>query len=398
MSLPVAAPVSSRSSDEIVTHLILSLPRVHVFTLSDGQKSPLTQGTLKVLNAPNLHKSPSAKDDEIYLLSLDSFTFALHLAVPVLELAKGSWIFPSKSSDCYGILVELKEDQQGKQIEGSEPFISEEELELFVLILQQNCTYKRTGHEVSIGSIENKPDKVVGLANSLADKIDQHAPTVAKHIESGSLKLAQLVSAGGLALKSRLKPNDKPAQISEQTKERLKKAKTASGIAVKVSSALVKGAIATAAALAGQITEAVNHSELGAKLNSNPSPRLEAAKNVTKSTLLAVSAVSSSLVTGGLAVLGSLAHSTSEVVAHKYGEETGAAAHQVGDVVVNLAKAGTNMSQVGVAAIVKRSVKQAATEICDDEEKEKKDEESLSDSLQSVMAMGAAAQFMTGTK
>jgi uncharacterized protein Smg (DUF494 family) len=37
-------------------------------------------------------------------------------------------------------------------------------------------------------------------------------------------------------------------------------------------------------------------------------------------------------------------------------------------------------------------------ELLGDEEKEKKDEESLSDSLQSVMAMGAAAQFMTGTK
>lgn len=128
------------------------------------------------------------------------------------------------------------------------------------------------------------------------------------------------------------------------------------------------GAIATSNVLSAQLSSAISQTEYGRKLQDKSGPRVEAAKTVARSTIGAALKVFEALEVAGKALLVGTANATVTVVTHKYGQEVGAATQQGFGVVTDLTDSALAMRKVGVRAIAKATVREAALDVTSSEE------------------------------
>lgn len=92
--------------------MILDMPATRAYKLVDGTKCLVETGTLQLM-------SSSLNGDEVYLIVLGRVKLALRLAVPCLEMAPRSFVFPTDGVT-YGIVIAESEDRGIKSFGSNE--------------------------------------------------------------------------------------------------------------------------------------------------------------------------------------------------------------------------------------------------------------------------------------
>jgi len=218
-------------------------------------------------------------------------------------------------------------------------------------------------------------------------------------VVTGGQALGKVVNRGAEFLVSRTTPSEKPIEISEVSKKRIERAKMASGAAVKVSKALLIGAMATVSALSNQVSASVKETEFGKKLSEKGSERAEAAKEVAIQTVAAVAKIYESLEVAGLSLLGDVSQATVKVVHHKYGDEVASATKHGLGVVTDVSTATVQMRRVGLRAVAKATAIESTVGILSESQnrENKQNQEFPSAAMGAMLAMSEIQQAITGT-
>eukprot|EP00456_Euglypha_rotunda_P020128 TRINITY_DN1767_c0_g1_i2.p1 TRINITY_DN1767_c0_g1~~TRINITY_DN1767_c0_g1_i2.p1 ORF type:complete len:232 (+),score=39.46 TRINITY_DN1767_c0_g1_i2:332-1027(+) len=205
---------------------------------------------------------------------------------------------------------------------------------------------------------------------------------------TGGQKLGQALKSGGDYMVTKIDSNPTPTVVSETTKSRIAKAKVASGAAVKVSRALLAGAMAAVSVISHQVSEAAKETDIGKKLSDKGSERTEAMKDVAVQSISALVKIYGALELAGLALLSDASEATVKVVKHKYGEEVGHTTAQGLGVVTDMGAASAAMSRVGVTAVAKATVVEATVDLLGDQKKVEERRQQHQQTLP-LMTMGA---------
>ena len=139
------------------------------------------------------------------------------------------------------------------------------------------------------------------------------------------------------AAKTRIDKRE-PKHVSEKTQTRIKQAKMASGIAVKVTSAVVVGAMAACNELAGAMADTAKKTQYGQKFAENDNENVKAAKEVGKATITGVIVIIDELKNAAVTLVSEVADAGADVAGHTYGDEVGVAAKGVAEIVTDGAK------------------------------------------------------------
>ena len=110
-------------------------------------------------------------------------------------------------------------------------------------------------------------DRIADAGKSFAKVIRKGTAAVQKTIRAGSEYATKGVKKTSSWAKTKISPKEEETKVSETTKATIGRAKVASGIALKVSKALVTGAVATANELSKELTKSIEKTPVGKKLS-----------------------------------------------------------------------------------------------------------------------------------
>lgn len=163
-------------------------------------------------------------------------------------------------------------------------------------------------------------------------------------IEYGGRAVGSFVRNSSRFIVSKISPNDQPTSVSASTRDRLSKLRVVSGAAVKVSKAVVQGALAAVSHASARLSipitytisichrdimiivmigDAVGETAMARRLRENPSERVDALKDAGRKSIEAILIVYASLAAAGVLLLEDTKEATVHVVTHRYGAEMG---------------------------------------------------------------------------
>lgn len=340
-----AAAAAAAEDGEVEARIIMDMPLTRAYLLVDGSKKLVENGTIEIM------QTTTQEGEEVYLMLLGSVKIALNIHVPCLEMAPRNFVFPTDGKT-YGIVIADS--------------ITDEVLEVFHVLLTDHTSFRAAATPQLLSELPDTPERVTGMANSVAAGLGAGSVVVATGVIKGGKMVGSLFMRGGTYLTQKLRPNEKASVVSDASKARLQKAKFVSGAAVKVSKALVIGAMATTSVMAHQLSEAIKETEIGQKLSSEPdkpNANLDAAKVVGKATIGAVLNVYQAMETAVFGVAHDVSSATVTVVTHKYGEERGAHTKESLGVVENVVVAAHGVNQLGVKSIAKATAIKTGQEV-----------------------------------
>lgn len=96
-----------------------------------------------------------------------------------------------------------------------------------------------------------------------------------------------------------------------------------SGAAVKISKAVVQGALAAVSHASARLSDSLGETAVARRLRENPSERVDALKDAGRKSIEAVLTVYASLAAAGVLLLEDTKEATVHVVTHRYGAEMG---------------------------------------------------------------------------
>ena len=274
--------------------------------------------------------------------------------------------------------------------------IHDDVLDVFRVMLQEHTSFRTAETPQNIEELPDTVEKVTTVANSVAAGLGAGSVVVATGVIKGGKMVGSLVMKGGNYLTTKLNRNKEATKVSEEHKARLQKAKFVSGAAVKVSKALVIGAMATTQVMAHQLSEAIKETDIGKKIAAEPevpNANLEAAKVVGKATIGAVLNVYQAMETAVFGVAHDVSAATVTVVTHKYGEEAGIHTKESLGVVENVAVAAHGMKQLGVKSIAKATAIKTGQEVLTTDAERAEEAQRKADAL---AAAGPAGQMRAG--
>jgi len=147
-------------------------------------------------------------------------------------------------------------------------------------------------------------------------------------------------------------------------------AKMVTGSVVKVSKALVSGAVATVTIVGSQLAETLSETEFGKKISEKGTEKTEAAKHVARSSLSAIVTVYDALEDAGLTLLSDMTDSTVNVLTYKYGADVGQTAADSLGIVKDLATCAVVSKRVGFKPLVQRTAAQTTISMLNDQKLE----------------------------
>merc|ERR1719403_274306 len=157
--------------------------------------------------------------------------------------------------------------------------------------------------------------------------IQQGANTIVESIDTVSKATSRGIRWATGKLKKRIKPNEKPMEVSEPVKWQAEKMKQMGGVAVTFSKSMVTGAVATASQLTSALYQNTHNTKQGKQVEKvMADPKAQAA---AKSAVVAASAaweIYLAMAQAGVQFVTDVADATADVVDHKYGEDAGDAA------------------------------------------------------------------------
>jgi hypothetical protein len=216
-----------------------------------------------------------------------------------------------------------------------------------------------------------KTDRIVNFTYKVAEGIEKGSDTVASTLLAGGQAIGKVFNKGAELLMSRLTSGDE-VKMSERSKRNIQRVRTASGAAVKVSKAILDGALGTVSIISSKVSSTVRGTAIGKKLFDNPSERTVAAKEVAVQSIAALAKVYESLETAGLTLLGDLNQATVKVVHHKYGDDYAQATSAGLGVVKDVNTVTVNMRRVGIRAMTKATIRQSTFGVIRDQDEDSK--------------------------
>ena len=195
-------------------------------------------------------------------------------------------------------------------------------------------------------------------------------------------------------------------EVSEKTRARIKQARAASGIAVKVTQTIVIGTRAACNEFAIAISETAMKTKAGREFANNDNATLQTAKEVGKATISGALLIIEELENAAVLLVSEVANAGANVAEHKYGAEMGEAAKDVAGIVSDSAAIVKNVGDVGVKSLVGRTVGHAAIDVMSTEEQKRQErrerdaDASLDPSVKTAALMAATmvANSDTNTK
>eukprot|EP01083_Nonionella_stella_P250561 865343_1 len=359
--------------DKISTALMIE--RCQFFVIKNDQRKQLSSGKLQIITDEPDHT-------ELVFTFIDypeiTHTLCLSKKRPTIKMCDSDYIFMNDSIDSFGLYI----DTQYASI-----------IQQFEQLIKPYCYFKVStkifplhkypiNEELTVGP----PDKIAIAGMKLAKLICKGSVATAKGIRRATLMGSNSINKSKRYLKTKLTPNEEATKISPKVQSGLVKAQMGGKAIVKVSGAVLTGAIATANALSNEVTDAVSKTELGQRITSESGPKTQAAKEIVKSTVAGVYTVYDELVSSGLHLVQQSSHATAEVLGHKYGDEVHRAAESTADIVDSAANTVVNVNMLGYKALAKRIAANSTVDVLSDET-EKKDNQSKRVSINPMYAV-----------
>jgi len=148
-------------------------------------------------------------------------------------------------------------------------------------------------------------------------------------------------------MKSQIKIRE-DKHIDPKIIDRIDKAKTASQVVVKVSKAIVVGAYSACNELATNLAEAASKTSFGQSIINDKTPKMEAAKDITKSAITGAFIIYEELQNAAIILVGEIADASADVVEYRYGQQMGVAAKHTADIVKDTSNIVKNVTDIGV--------------------------------------------------
>ncbi|KAJ3430763.1 spartin [Anaeramoeba flamelloides] len=398
--------------ENLEAKLLLKLPSVQIYRIEKNTKIKVKEGgeLLFLLSKVNGKK--------ILFLKYFEYTCPLVKTVPTLRVAPLNYVLPLSNSVFLGasILGELKieyieiledilfkysrftrtdplteeEEKRQKTRENEAEILKEVEQEEGWKKKEQKKEKKKKGKEKQKQKQKNKINKnekvvveekekqIIEETNGkkMGLKIRGGGKFLRKKLLQGATVGGQVIKKGGDKLKTKLKKNEKEAEISETTKKRMKKAKKFSSVSVKVSGTVVKFVLTTASSLGKGALEMTKETKYGKKINQkSENKKVQTTKNVVIGTLDAGLIIFDGIIDAGKILLQSTGETTVGLVTHKYGEQAGELAQDGADITLNVYKTGGKVAKVTKKAIVNTIVENGGEEWIKEERKKDKIEE-----------------------
>jgi len=219
----------------------------------------------------------------------------------------------------------------------------------------------------TLSSLENKLTALLSEQNikNMAQRVDLGGKVISHGILSGSEFLQKRIERGGKRLKENMQPSEKPLELPETILSTLEVAKTITPHFVRLSDTLVAGVSIVAKELAGTASDAFMQkiNEKYGKSSGEKDVRIEAAKELGKTTLVALANIWNSLEEAGMTLLESTGNVAVEVISHKYGSNAGQAARDGFGVAGDVIKTGQALKSLGAKSIAKSVAKESTVTI-----------------------------------
>ena len=359
--------INVNQSDDVI-QILIEIDHVQYFLIKpdiltkskEDTRKEIANGTMKVLLHPNNDNIVFTFDD------YKDITYTSSPKFPVIKVYHNDYILGG-IHEFYGLYIDVT--------------IKKDILNKFEGILKAFTKYKISNklkpiHKIPINNSlrAGPPDKIALIGMNLAGLLRKGTVKLSHGIRYTTQNVANGIQNGKAKLVTKVKPRDEPMEISENTQNRIKKAKMAASVGAKVTSAVVTGTIAAANALTNEVSSVIKETEFGKKLNDDPGPKTRAAKELIKSTLNGAFTIYDEVVGSTLHLVSETSHATADVLGKKYGDDMKEAAHNTADIIKDGAKSISNMSRVGVKAVAKRVTRDTTIECLSNEEELKERE------------------------
>lgn len=322
--------------ESLKAKVLIKIKKVKVYEILDNSKRQLFQADLKILQLVK---------EKLYLLTVGSFSFSLTKDLSVMRSTIEQYVFPGPNG-FIGVII--PEDADFEKIEAFEAILTNE-------------TDFSTAHQ---RHMVHEVDRSMTFDLDAASRANEYQKTRklslliesgSEHIKKGFMRAATFTSegikAGGDYLKSKLKKNEKPLEISEQQSEVISHLKKASNVVLMLSKALVVGAVSTTREIGNWATTQFSQSDASKKLERSHGYIM--AKELGRAGLSAAITLYDGL-EEALIILGkSGAETTVDVVDHKYGSRASEATEESLKVLGNVGLAMKEVHHVALKTVAK---------------------------------------------
>jgi len=233
---------------------------------------------------------------------------------------------------------------------------------------------------------------VAKYGNKLASVISKGGKLGLSTIDKGTAKTKKGIKIATRKAKEKIPKKPEATKVSEDTKEKVQKAKMASVVAVNVSAAMIKGAMEAANQMSETLAPTLNEylQKKGLKSDKPAGPKTEATINVGKQSVKAALELYIAMKDASIALMAASLDAGAEIIEHRYGEEAGALARDAKDTVDNAMNVSQNLGGLGVKATAKKVMVQTVLKSVDDDGEEKETAEESKVSAAKPLETGAA--------
>merc|ERR1719242_753444 len=205
------------------------------------------------------------------------------------------------------------------------PGVSADKLTNFVALLKNFSAYSEAMDVLQHQEIKKDLNTKVTENTEVGLKyVQKGTDTIVESIDTVSKATSRGIKWATGKLKKRIKPNEKPMEVSEPVKWQAEKMKQMGGVAVTFSKSVVTGAVATASQLTTALYQNTHNTKQGKQVEKVMSdPKAQAA---AKTAVVAASAaweIYFAMAQAGVQFVSDVAGATADVVEHKYGEDAG---------------------------------------------------------------------------
>jgi len=295
---------------------------------------------------------------EMLFFQIGSINYALKAGMPVVSQETDDRvvvIFASKKAGVhYGLSAPNNEETQA-----------------LLALLKSKMFLEVPTEEEKKAEEKAEKSKVARAGNKLASIISKGGKLGGKAIEKGTEATKKGIRKGVEVAKKKVKPKDEATKVSDKTKARVEKAKQASGMAVQVSSAMLKGAMETANQLSDQLNGPLSEylEKKGLKTGKPDGPKAAAAKNVGKQSVKVAIELYIAMKEASVQLMGEVLDAGAELVDHRYGADAGSVAKDASGAGKNALKAASNVGGLGMKAVGKKIAADTVLKSIDDPKK-----------------------------
>jgi len=297
---------------EVEATKLFDSSEVSWYTIVDGKQKLLVTGNLQA--AMVVH-------DGRTLLILRTYSpwvenqeekYALSTDLPSMKAGPKEFVFPSETG-YYGMKFGAG--------------VSDAKITAFVNLLKNFSAYSEAVDVLSNVDVKKDLNTKVTENSEIANKyVSKGTNTIVESIDTVSKATSRGIKWATGKLKKRIKPNEKPMEVSEPVKWQAEKMKQMGGVAVTFSKSMVTGAVATASQLTSALYQNTHNTKQGKQVEKvMADPKAQAA---AKTAVVAASAaweIYLAMAEAGVQFVSDVADATADVVEHKYGDDAGEA-------------------------------------------------------------------------